>query len=89
MNKRIVFQGRGWDDYVYWQAEDSRTLKKINSLIQDIDRNEDSGIGKPEALSGSLSGFRSRRIDEKNRLVYRIQDNNIEIVQCRSHYDDK
>lgn len=63
--------------------------QRINQLIQDIDHNQNEGIGKPEPLKGNLSGWWSRRIDDKNRLVYRIQDNIIEIAQCRGHYDDK
>ena len=78
-----------WEDYLYWQVQDKKTLKRINLLIQDIDRNENSGIGKPEALKGNLQGYWSRRIDEKNRLVYRISNNSIEILQCRTHYREK
>ena len=89
MNKEIIFQSRGWEDYLYWQTQDKKTLKRINQLIKDICRNEYVGIGKPEALSGDTSGFWSRRIDDKNRLVYRIRDTKIEIVQCKGHYDDK
>jgi toxin YoeB len=86
MNK--VWTDDAWEDYVYWQKQDKRTLKRINQLIQDVDRNGNTGIGKPEALSGNLSGFWSRRIDETNRLVYRIKSGQLEIVQCRSHYGD-
>jgi len=89
MNSIVAFQGRGWEDYLYWQSHDKKTLKKVNQLIQDIDRNGYIGIGKPEALSNNLAGFWSRRIDDNNRLVYRIRDNKIEIVQCKGHYDDK
>jgi toxin YoeB len=89
MNNRILFQGRGWEDYVYWQSQDRKTLKRINQLIQDIDRNGHTGIGKPEALSGNLTGFWSRRIDDTSRLVYRITDDKIEIIQCKGHYSDK
>ena len=86
MNKQLMFQGRGWDDYIYWQTQDKKTIKRINDLIKDIDRNGHEGIGKPEALTGDLSGFWSRRIDETNRLVYRIIDGRIEVAQCRKHY---
>ena len=89
MNNRLLFQGRGWDDYLYWQVQDKKTLKRINLLIQDIDRNGHIGIGKPEALSGNLAGFWSRRIDASNRLVYRIIEDRVEIIQCKGHYDDK
>lgn len=83
MNK--VWTDEAWDDYLYWQKQDKKTLKRINLLIQDIDRNGNDGIGKPEALSGNLAGFWSRRIDETNRLVYREKGGQLEIVQCRSH----
>lgn len=78
-----------WIDYVYWQTEDKKTLKKINMLIKDIERNGHNGLGNPEPLKGNLSGFWSRRIDKKNRLVYRIVDNMIQIIQCRTHYGEK
>lgn len=75
-----------WEDYLYWQQQDKKTLKRINLLLQDIDRNGYSGIGKPEPLKENLSGWWSRRIDDTNRLVYRIRDGKIEIIQCRTHY---
>lgn len=78
-----------WEDYLYWQTQDKKTLKRINLLIQDIDRNGYSGIGKPEPLKDNLQGYWSRRIDDTNRLVYRIEDGKIEILQCRSHYSGK
>lgn len=78
-----------WKDYIYWQAQDKKTLKKINELIKDIDRNGYNGIGKPEALKNDLSGYWSRRIDDTNRLVYKIENNEIKIIQCRTHYKDK
>jgi toxin YoeB len=86
MNK--VWTDDAWEDYVYWQRQDKKTLKRINQLIQNVDRNGNNGIGQPEALSGNLAGFWSRRIDETNRLVYRIKSGQLEIVQCRSHYGD-
>lgn len=88
---RKTFSERGFKDYIYWQTQDKKVLKKINDLIQDIERNgEFQGIGKPEALKGDLLGWYSRRIDEKNRLIYKVNnDDSIEIYQCRSHYDDK
>lgn len=77
-----------WEDYEYWQTQDKKTLKKINSLLKYIKRNgEQSGIGKPEALKGELSGCYSRRIDEFNRLVYKIEDGILEIISCRGHYE--
>lgn len=86
---KINFTEIAWKDYIYWQGQDKKTIKRINQLIQDIDRNNNEGLGKPEALRGNLSGWWSRRIDDKNRLVYRIQNNIIEIAQCKGHYDDK
>lgn len=86
MNK--VFTENGLKDYVYWQTEDKKTLRKINSLIEDISRNGNIGIGKPEPLIGNLSGFWSRRINDKDRLIYRIDDDNVYILSCRYHYDD-
>ena len=78
-----------WDDYLNWQIQDKKTLKRINNLLKDIDRQPFSGIGKPEPLTGSLSSYWSRKIDECNRIVYRIKDNRIEIIQCGTHYRDK
>lgn len=83
MNK--LFMDNGWKDYVYWQTEDRKTLKKINSLINDISKNENVGMGKPEPLTGNLSGYWSRRINDKNRLIYRIDEENIYILSCRYH----
>ena len=78
----------GWEDYTYWQIENKKKLKKINELIKSIERDgESQGLGKPEALKGNRSGFYSRHIDEKNRLVYRVIDGEIEIVACKEHYD--
>lgn len=87
MNK--VWSDEAWEDYLYWQTQDKKTLKRINQLIKDIARNGYDGIGKPEPLGENFAGFWSRRIDEKNRLIYRIQGNNIEIAQCRTHYKDR
>ena len=84
MNK-IWFDG-AWNDYLYWQANDKKTLKRINQLIKDIERNGNSGIGKPEPLKYNFSGYWSRRIDGEHRLVYCIEDDVIKIAQCRGHY---
>lgn len=78
-----------WEDFEYWMKEDRRTLKRILQLLKDIDRNGYEGLGKPEPLRGDLSGYWSRRIDECNRIVYRIEGGIIQIVQCGSHYRDK
>ena len=83
-----VWHDDAWEDYLYWQTQDKKTLRRINQLIQDVSRNGYEGIGKPEPLKGDLSGWWSRRIDESNRLVYRIHNGQIEIAQCRSHYHD-
>ena len=84
--KKIWFD-EAWDDYLYWQTQDKKTLKRINALIQDIERSGfDTGIGKPEPLKGNLSGLWSRRIDETNRLVYRMENGMLQIVSCRGHY---
>jgi toxin YoeB len=88
MNK--TFSDNAWEDYLSWQKEDKRTLNKINELLKDIDRNGNVGIGHPKPLTGDLSGYWSREIDKKNRLVYRLMDNDIiYILQCKSHYGDK
>lgn len=89
MPKNLIFLSEAWEDFNYWLDQDRKTVKRIRLIIQDIQRNEFTGLGKPEALKGNLSGWWSRRIDEKNRLIYRISDEEIEIAQCRSHYDDK
>lgn len=83
----VVFTQNGWEDYLYWQTEDKKTLKRINKLINDISRNGNSGLGKPEPLKGNLSGYWSRRIDDVNRLVYKIDTENIYILACRYHYE--
>lgn len=85
----ITFIGTGWDDYLYWQAQDKKTLKKINRLLSDIERNGNDGLGHPEPLKGNLATWWSRTIDEKNRLAYKIEDGSIHVMQCRNHYDDK
>jgi toxin YoeB len=87
MSKHVDFQERAWNEYLYWQTQDKKTLKKRNELIRDIIRNGYIGIGKPEALGEDLSGWWSRRIDDTNRLVYRlVGDDIVEIAQCKGHY---
>lgn len=84
---RISFTEQAWQDYLYWQSQDKKTLKRINRLLQDIQRNNFSGIGKPEALTGNLAGYWSRRIDATHRIVYRVlSENTIVVIQCRGHY---
>ncbi len=84
----LTFSHSAWDDYLYWQTQDKKTLKRINQLLKDIQRNSFEGIGKPEPLKQRLNCW-SRRIDDKNRLVYSvINDNDIIILSCRGHYED-
>lgn len=87
MNK-VMFSDRAWEEYCYWQTQDKKTLKRINQLLADIKRNGFIGMGKPEPLKENLSGYWSRRIDDTNRLVYRIADDYVEIVQCKGHYEN-
>ncbi len=87
MNK--TWSDIAWNDYLYWQEQDKKTLRKINALIKDIDRNGYKCKGSPEPLKGNLTGYWSVRINQKDRLVFRIVDGELEIVQCRTHYGDK
>lgn len=82
----IAFLKEAWDEYMYWQGHDLRQVKKINRLIQECVRTPYEGIGKPEPLKWQLRGCWSRRIDDEHRLVYRVQDNKVVIISCRSHY---
>ncbi|MBR6123739.1 Txe/YoeB family addiction module toxin [Candidatus Saccharibacteria bacterium] len=82
-----IWSDKAWDDYLYWQTQDKKTLKRVNQLVKDIERNNFEGIGKPEALKGNLSGFWSRRIDDANRLIYRINGEFIDILSCKGHYE--
>ena len=86
----FTFTEKGWEHYLYWQTQDRKTLKKVNALIEDIKRNGVmQGIGKPEPLKHEKSGLYSRRIDEANRFVYKIDElQNIEIISCKGHYED-
>ena len=85
--KKIIFSKNAWEDYLSWQAEDRKILKKINNLIKDIQSTPHSGIGKPEPLKYDLAGLWSRRIDHEHRLVYQINENELLIYSCRYHYD--
>ena len=89
MNKMLSFMSQGWEDYLYWQTQDKKTIKRINKLIQDIDRNGNEGMGKPEPLKHDLSGYWSRQIDDANRIVYKITNGEIVVFSCRTHYGDK
>lgn len=83
------FSDDAWADYTYWITQDKKTLKKIHQLLADIERNGNDGIGSPEPLRENFSGYWSRTIDEKNRLIYKIEDGLIKIIPCRNHYNDK
>ncbi|MBR4641209.1 MAG: Txe/YoeB family addiction module toxin [Selenomonadaceae bacterium] len=87
MNK--IFSDSAFENYLYWQTQDKKTLKRINNLLKDIVRNGYNCISKPEPLRGELSGWWSVRIDEKNRLIFKIENNEIEIYQCGTHYGEK
>ena len=86
VSRTIAFDPNGWEDYVFWQTQDRKTLKRINQLITDALRDPFAGIGKPEALKHILSGAWSRRIDDTNRLVYYVTDDHTVILQAREHY---
>jgi toxin YoeB len=86
VTRTIAFDPNGWEDYLYWQTQDRKTLKRINQLITDVLRDPFAGIGKPEPLRHILSGAWSRRIDDANRLVYYVTDDRIIILQAREHY---
>ena len=85
---RLLFAPSAWDDYLYWQNQDKKTLKRINMLIQSIMRTPFEGEGKPEELRGELAGKWSRRIDSLNRIVYLVEDESVTILQCRTHYKE-
>ena len=81
----LIFTEQAWEEYLYWQAQDKRICKRINALLKDINRHSFQGIGKPEPLK-NYDGYWSRRIDDCHRLVYRISNGQIEIIQCKGHY---
>jgi len=83
---KLLFSENAWEDYLFWQKTDKKTLKRINKLIKNIQRNKYEGLGKPEALKHNLSGFWSRRITNKHRIVYKIENNSVLIAQLRYHY---
>lgn len=84
---KLVWDEDAWDDYLYWQTQDRKVLRRINSLLSDIQRNGNDGIGKPEALKHGFHGFWSRRITDEHRLVYKVSTDEVLIAQCRYHYD--
>lgn len=89
MTKTLAFSKQAWEEYIYWQGQDKKTIKKINNLLDSLQRENQNIIGKAERLTGNLSGHCSLRINSKDRLVYRINANIVEIKQCRGHYEDK
>lgn len=84
---KLLWEESAWEDYLYWQTQDRKTLKRVNMLIQDAQRNPFEGIGKPEPLKHNKK-YWSRRIDETNRIVYKVEGENLIIAACRGHYDD-
>ncbi|MCD4667353.1 MAG: Txe/YoeB family addiction module toxin [Sulfurimonas sp.] len=82
----LIFADKAWEDYLYWQKNNKQVLKKINNLIKDIKREPFKGLGEPEPLKYNWSGYYSRRVTLEHRLVYKVQDNNLLIAQCRYHY---
>ena len=86
MTRHLAWTGEAWSDYLYWQSQDRKTLRRINALISDALRTPFTGVGKPEALRENLSGFWSRRIDDTNRLVYAVDDVHLTMISCRYHY---
>lgn len=84
----LLFLPEGWEDYLYWQTQDRKTLRRINALIKDIQRSPFEGIGKPEPLKENRTGWWSRRIDDINRIVYKVETGQIVIAQCRTHYSN-
>ena len=86
MSRKLTWTEAAWGDYLYWQSQDKRTLKRINKLIAASLREPFTGIGKPEALKENLSGFWSRRIDDTHRLVYAVDDKTLTVIACRYHY---
>jgi toxin YoeB len=84
---KIVFAARAWEDYLWWQAQDRKVLRRLNSLVQDIVRHGNEGIGKPEPLKHGFHGYWSRRITDEHRLVYRVEADEVRIAACRYHYE--
>ena len=85
---RILWDERAWDDYLSWQTKDKKSLRKINTLIKDIQRSPFDGIGKPEPLKDNLQGWWSRRIDDSNRIVYKVESGLAIIASCKGHYQE-
>jgi toxin YoeB len=86
MARALSWTDEAWKDYLYWQGQDKKTLKRINKLLQETKRSPFEGVGKPEMLKENLSGFWSRRVDDSNRLVYAVEESSITVISCRYHY---
>jgi toxin YoeB len=86
MSRKLAWTDEAWQDYLYWQSQDKKTLKRINRLVEDTKRQPFDGLGKPEPLRENLAGFWSRRIDDTNRLVYAVDDHFLTVISCRYHY---
>jgi toxin YoeB len=86
VTRKLVWTSSSWSDYLYWQGQDKKTLKRVNKLIEEVLRSPFEGIGKPEPLKENLAGFWSRRIDDTHRLVYAVEDEYLTIIACRYHY---
>ena len=84
---KLLWEERAWDDYLYWQTQDKKNARRINALLKEVQRTPFDGLGKPEPLKGNLSGLWSRRIDEKHRIVYFVQNDTVHIIACKGHYD--
>lgn len=84
---KLTWDERAWEDYLYWQTQDRKVLRRINALLRDIQRSGNEGIGKPEALKHGFQGFWSRRITDEHRLVYKVTETETLIAQCRYHYE--
>lgn len=84
---KVVFSARGWDDYLWWQQQDRKLLKRINQLIQDTMRNGNEGIGKPEPLRHGFQGYWPRRINDEHRLVCKVVEGELRVAACRYHYE--
>jgi toxin YoeB len=87
VSRNLAWTEASWSDYIYWQGQDKKTLKRINKLIANVLRTPFEGIGKPEPLKENLSGFWSRRVDDSHRLVYAVSNNHITVISCRYHYE--
>ncbi|MEO1643192.1 MAG: Txe/YoeB family addiction module toxin [Pseudomonadota bacterium] len=83
---KLTFNEQAWSDYLYWQKTDKKTLRRLNEILKSIKRTPFEGIGKPEPLRGNLSGWWSRRLDHEHRLIYRVEGDTIQLLQCRYHY---